>query len=131
MCVTVGVSACLASPVRFVCVWLVFLRIDLCIQNKYDYYLVPEQNGASSTVAEPHRRIQSTHRTQQQEPIHRLTKSRPPTGMTQSIHMGAVGFRANGMPVSRSSHQLRIPTPPVIPSNNRKVKKINGRIVDW
>ena len=46
--------------------------------------------------------------------------------MTQSIHVSATTSSSNGLPLSRSSHQIRVPTPPVATttsSSARRVKK--------
>jgi hypothetical protein len=62
------------------------------------------------------RRVQSVNRQHLNETIRRLAK--PKTNpMTQSIQIGATSS-SNGMPSSQSSHQLRVPTPPVTTNNH-------------
>jgi hypothetical protein len=44
--------------------------------------------------------------------------------MAQSIHIAASSSTAKGLPLSRSSHQLRLTTPPVTTTaNTRRVNK--------
>jgi hypothetical protein len=70
---------------------------------------------------EPQRRAQSVNRHHLDETIRRLSKPKN-TMMTQSIHIGATASSlspstSNGIPLSHSSHQLRVPTP-VATTNN-------------
>ncbi len=59
------------------------------------------------------RRAQSINRQHLNETIRRLSKPKN-IPLTQSIHFGATSTSAsNGVPSSQSSHQLRVPTPPV------------------
>jgi len=70
---------------------------------------------------EPQRRAQSVNRHHLNETIRRLSKPKN-SMMTQSIHIGATASSlspstSNGIPLSHSSHQLRVPTP-VATTNN-------------
>lgn len=58
---------------------------------------------------ESHRRPTTTTRQHLHETIARLAKPRT-NAMTQSIHVGATPTSTNGMPMSRSSHQIRLTT---------------------
>jgi len=70
---------------------------------------------------EPQRRAQSVNRHHLNETIRRLSKPKN-SMMTQSIHIGATASSlspstSNGIPLSHSSHQLRVSTP-VATTNN-------------
>ncbi len=61
----------------------------------------------------PQRRVHSVNRHHLNETIRRLSKPKN-ISMAQSIHLGATASSAsNGVSSSQSSHQLRVPTPPV------------------
>lgn len=67
-------------------------------------------NTAISTNGESQRRVPSGNRQHLNETMRRLAKPKN-MAMTQSIHIGAIGSSpSNGLPLSRSSHQIRIPT---------------------
>ncbi|CAF3994045.1 unnamed protein product, partial [Adineta steineri] len=70
------------------------------------------------------RRVPSTNRQHLNETIRRLAKPKTNAIMTQSIHIGAISSStsSNGIPLSRSSHQLRLTTSSVATtsSNNRR-----------
>ncbi len=73
---------------------------------------------ATTNGEPPQRRVQSVNRHHLNETIRRLAKPKN-ISMAQSIHLGATSSSgSNGMPASQSSHQLRVPTPPVITNNH-------------
>jgi hypothetical protein len=67
-------------------------------------------NIAISTNGESQRRVPSANRQHLNETMRRLAKPKN-IAMTQSIHIGAiVSSPSNGIPLSRSSHQIRLST---------------------
>ena len=91
-------------------VFLFFLKykwisvIDHCLARD-------EMNNpsASLTNGDSHRRLINTNRQHLTDTSRRTTKPKN-ISMTQSVH---IGTSSNGLPLSRSSHQIRMPTPPV------------------
>ncbi|CAF3988289.1 unnamed protein product, partial [Adineta steineri] len=79
------------------------------------------------------RRVPSTNRQHLNETIRRLAKPKTNAIMTQSIHIGAISSStpSNGIPLSRSSHQLRLTTSSVATtsSNNRRHNPIRPATV--
>ena len=74
--------------------------------------------AAITTNGESQRRIQSINRQHLDETIRRLSRPKH-IPMTQSIHIAATtASTSNGIPLSQSSHQLRVPTPPVTTNNH-------------
>lgn len=84
-------------------------------------------NSGISTNGESQHRMTTTNRQHLNETIHRLAKPKT-LAMTQSVHISAASTpsASNGLPVSRSSHQIRLTTAPVnaTSSTNRKVSQI-------
>jgi hypothetical protein len=99
------------------------------MNSKFSFrYLAREEssnNTATNTTTvpsngEPQPRAQSVNRQHLNETIRRLSKPKN-TMMTQSIHIGATASSlspsvSNGIPLSHSSHQLRVSTP--VPTTN-------------
>ncbi len=72
--------------------------------------------NTTMTNGEPQRRVQSVNRQHLNETIRRLSKPKN-IPMTQSVHNGATASSSSGVPLSQSTHQFRVPTPPVSTNN--------------
>ena len=91
--------------------------------NLFHFHLAREEisHPSTATNGESQRRPMNTTRQHLNETIRRLAKPKS-NPMTQSIHIGATTGpgSSNGMPLSRSSHQLRLTTSTTA-TNTRKV----------
>lgn len=109
------VRAWLVCHTSIVCLPLIIQRIGIVYKNIFYLFLARDEvtNAAISTTngESSRRRVPSATRQHLNETIRRLAKPKN-TAMTQSIHIGAIASSStsNGMPLSRSSHQIRLST---------------------
>ncbi len=125
----ISICACLYLPCACVCAFCFGMAIgrirlfELCIFLARDEVI----NPSILTNGDSQRRIPSANRQHLSETVRRLAKPRN-MAMTQSIHIGASSSSSNGIPLSRSSHQIRLTTPPVATTSSA-TRRVNDKIL--